>query len=222
MDMPVMIVQAADSVTAWNITSQLGDASHMFNVLREVWDRQTVADLAQGSITVPDDVLNQSLLQAMGDSDKIKEFTLTSLADNKIKVHFRTEAVGTVNLVCQIKQFEHDKDHSMMKLSIIDKQLPDRPLLSFIFSHISMALVTKLAGPIAVGSDLALNFYGNDVTIDFQQALSRSKLATVEVLGYRLLDQVEITSATAQAGAIVFQTNLALPQRAVDVLMNAL
>ncbi len=222
MDMPVMMVQVAENVRNWDVSSRLSDVTRMVSVLREVWDRQTVANLAQGSIAVPDDVLNQSLQQAIGDSDRVKEFTLTSLDNNKIKIHLRTEAVGTVNLVCRIKQFEHDKNHSVMKLSILDKQLPDRPLLSFIFSHISMALVTKLAGPIDVGSDLALAIDGNDVTVDFHQALSRSKLATVEVMGYRLLDQVEITGATAQAGAVVFQTNLDVPQHVVDALMQAL
>ena len=222
MDMPVMMVNVADSVKSWDISSQLGEASHMFSLLREVWDHQTVSDLAQGNLTVPDDVLNQSLQQALGDSDKVKEFTLTSLADNKIKIHLRTEAVGTVNLVCRIKQLEHDKNHSIMKIAILDKQLPDRPLMSFIFSHVSMAFVTKLAGPIDVGPDLGLAFNGNDVTVDFHQALSRSKLATVEIMGYRLLDQVEITGATAQAGAVVFQTNLDVPQQVVDALMKVL
>ena len=60
------------------------------------------------------------------------------------------------------------------------------------------------------------------MTVDFHQALLRSKLATVEVMGYRPLDQVEITGATAQAGAIMFQTNLILPQHVVDVLLNVL
>lgn len=222
MDMPVTIVQIEENVANWDIGSHLDDVSRLFSVVREVWDRQTVADLAQGSIVVPDDVLNQSLVAMLGDSDKVKEFTLSSLADNKIKIHLRTETVGTVNLICQIKQFEHDKNHSVMKLSILDKQLPDRPLMSFIFSHISMAFITKLAGPIDVGPDLGINFVGNDVTIDFHQALSRSKLATVEIMGYRLLDQVEITGATAQAGSVTFQTNLALPQQAVEFLLKAL
>jgi hypothetical protein len=222
MDMPVMMMDAADSVKSWDVSSQLSNVTHMFSVLREVWNRQTVADLARGNITVPDEVLNQSLQQALGDSDKVQEFTLTSLANNKIKIHLRTESVGTVNLVCRIKQFEHDQNHSVMKLSILDKQLPDRPLMSFIFSHISMALVTKLAGPIDVGPDLALAIDGNDVTVDFHQALLRSKLATVEVMGYRLLDQVEITGAAAQAGGVTFQTNLNVPQQVVDALIKVL
>jgi hypothetical protein len=222
MDMPVVMVNFADNIKSWNMSAPLAEVSRMFTLLREVWDRQTVSDLAQGNIAVPDDVLNQSLQQALGDSDKVKEFTLTSLADNKIKIHLRTESVGAVDLVCQIKQLEHDKNHSVMKVAILDKQLPDRPLMSFIFSHVSMALVTKLTGPIDVGPDLGISFYGNDVTIDFHQALSRSKLASVEIMGYRLLDQVEITGATAQAGAVVFHTNFAVPQPVVDALINAL
>ncbi len=222
MDMPVAMVDVANSVRSWDVSSQLSNVTHMFSVLREIWDRQTVADLAQGNITVPDEVLNQSLQQALGNSDQVKEFTLTSLANNKIKIHLRTEAVGTVNLVCRIKQFEHDQNHSVMKLSILDKQLPDRPLMSFIFSHISMALVTKLAGPIDVGSDVGLAIDGNDVTVDFHQALSRSKLATVEVMGYRLLDQVEITGASAQAGGVTFRTKLDVPQQVVDALIKVL
>lgn len=222
MDMPVMMVNFSDSVQSWKVSSQLGNVTRMFSVLREVWNRQTVADLVQGNIAVPDEVLNQSLQQALGDSDKVKEFTLTSLDDNKIKIHLRTESVGTVELVCRIQQFEHDQNHSVMKLSILDKELPDRPLMSFIFSHISMALVTKLTGPIDVGPDLGISFYGNDVTVDFHQALSRSKLASVEVMGYRLLDQVQITGAKAQAGAVVFQTNLNVPQPVVDALLQAL
>jgi hypothetical protein len=222
MDMPVMIVHVEESVKAWDLSSSFGDMSRMLSTLREVWDRQTVADLEQGNIAVPDDVLNQYLQQAVGDSNKVREFNLTSLDGNKIKVHLRTDSVGVIEMICQIKQFEHDKDHSVMKLYIEDKTLPDRPLMSFIFSHMSMAMVTKLAGQIDVGSDLALDFRGNMVTVDFHQALSRSKLAGIEVMGYRPLDELVVKGATTRAGVVEFQTNLALPKNVVDILMNVL
>lgn len=220
--MPVMVMQLEQPAVAWDLSSGISNVSAMVAKLREVWDHQTAEDLTQGKITVPDDFLNQSLTGMLADSDKVKDFSLTSLSDNRVKIHFRTESTGTVELVCQILQFEHDKDHSVMKLAVLDKSLPDRPIMSFLVSHMSMAMITKLAGAPAVSPDIAVSYRGNDVTVDFHQALAHSKLADVELMGYHLLDYLVIKSVTTQPGSMEFQTNLNVPPQVAQMLLNVL
>ncbi|MDU2065904.1 MAG: hypothetical protein E6713_13850 [Sporomusaceae bacterium] len=222
MDMPVMMVEVAQPTKAWDMSTKFSDIAKMMGKLREVWDHQTLDGLETGKIVVADEWSNEILRKAIADSPKIKEFQMTSLGDNKMKLHLVSEESGTVELVCKIHQLEHDKDHSILKIEVLSKSMPDRPILSFMASFMSMAMVAKLAGVSAVNPDMNITFRGNDITVDFHQAILHSPLADIEVMGYRLLDYLVISGVKNQAGAMELQTNLTVPHQVIEVLKNVL
>lgn len=223
MDMPAIISpHVMENMQGWSTELKIPDVSHAIAVLRETWDLQTFTNLEQGKVAISDDVINQSLASAIEDSEQVKELYITSLADHKLKVTVLTKKTGHIVFLCRLDQFEHNKDYSVMKLRIIDKKLPDKPLVSWIFSKVSLAMVTKLVGNVEPGHDLAVKIVGNEVTIDFHQAVYDSRLGTIDVLGYKPLDAIIIREAAPQKGFVDFTTSVDLPDNLKNMIQNVL
>lgn len=223
MDMPVVLPSSfTDNIQGWSSGTKLPDLSNAITILRETWDLQTFSNLQAGKVSVPDDVINQSLDMALEDGEQVQKLTIESQEDHKLKVTALTKKAGRVVMVCQVEQMEHDKDHSVIKLKALDKKLPDKPLLSWIFSRVSLAMVTKVVGHIDPGQGLAMNIRGNEVTVDFHQALYQSRFGGLEIFGCRPLDYLTIYGATPYKGYVEFQTNLELPDQIGSMFQNAL
>lgn len=227
MDMPITIpANFADSVVGsvkdWSTDIKVADVSDFISVLKETWDLQTFENLQAGRIAVPDDVINQTLADAIAGSDQVKALKVTSLEDNKIRIDALSSKSGHILLICKITQFEHDKNHSVIKLKALDKRLPDKPLLSWIFSRVSLAMVTKITGNINPGHGVAVSIYGNEATIDFHQALNASKLGQAEVFGYKPLDYLIVRDALPEKNHVLFNTSLDLPDNIGAMVKNAL
>lgn len=223
MDMPV-IVQAgfADSIKEWSATGKISDVAGFVNTLQEIWDLQTFENLEKGFVAVPDEVINEYLAAALDDSEQVKELKIMSLEDNKLKITALTKKAGRVVLICQVEQFEHDKEHSVIKLKALDKKLPDKPLLSWIFSRVSLAMVTKLTGSINPGEGIVLNVRGNEAIIDVHQALYNSKLGQAEIFGYKPIDYLVIYQAIPENGHVLFKTSMDLPDNVRTMIRNTL
>lgn len=223
MDMPVVIPASfADSIKEWSATVNVADVSGFITTMQETWDLQTFENLEQGKVAVPDHVINEYLASTIDGSEQVREIKIASLEDNKLRITATTAKAGRVVLVCKVEQFEHDKDHSVIKLRALDKKLPDKPLLSWIFSRVSLAMVTKITGSINPGDGLALTIHGNEATINFHQALSSSKMGQAEVFGYKPMDYLVIHESIPQNGYVIFKTNLDLPENVRSMVKNAL
>jgi len=223
MDMPIVIAEGfMENIKGWSHDIKIPDLSNVIAVLKETWDLQTFTNLEQGKIAVADDIINQSLAAAIADNEQVKELSITSLEDHKLKITALTKQAGHVVLVCKIEQFVHDKDHSSIKLKVVDKKLPDKPIISWIFSKVSLAMVTKLVGNIDPGNGLAVGIFGNQVTIDFHQALYSSKIGSIELMGYKPLDALTIYEAVPEKGFINFTTAVDLPDNIRAMIKNVL
>lgn len=223
MDMPVVIPASfAESVMMWVTTAKVEDVSGLVNTLQETWDLQTFENLEQGRVAVPDHVINEYLAEAIAGSEQVKELKITSLDDNKLRITALTPKAGRIIFTCKVEQFEHDKNHSVIKLRALDKKLPDKPLVSWIFSRVSLAMVTKLTGSINPGEGMAVAVHGNQVTINFHQALTNSKLGQAEAFGYKPIDYLVINEAVPEKGHVIFKTSLNLPDNVRTMVKNTL
>lgn len=220
MDMPVYIQQ--DAASFINIADSVADYSSVISALQKIWDVQTFSDLKAGKVAIPDEVMNDYLAQAIQGSDKVSEIKITSLEDNKFKFTAQTASMGKVEMLCLLKGLEHDKNHSVLTIQLLSKKLPDKPLMSFLFSHISMAMVVKIVGPINVGQGISLNYHGNTVFVDFHQALYDSALGKVNLYGYNILDAVIINGASTKPGNVIVDTSLDLPENVSDMITRVL
>ena len=224
MDMPAITLPAAvtDTIQSWSTESPVLDLSDKLGVVKETWDLQTFSELQEGKVAVPDEVINDTLAKAIDDSERVKELKIESLENHQLKITAVTAKSGKIEMLCQVEKFEHDKDHSVVKLKAMSKKLPERPMMSWIFSRISLSLATKLVGHIDPGKGLNMEFNGNEITVDFHQALYQSAAGSVELFGYRPLDYLTVYSATPNKGYVEFQTNMALPDNIKEIIQNSL
>lgn len=222
IDMPAIHSESImETMKEWGADAKIQDISHAVRVIKETWDLQTFTNLEQGKVAVSDDVINQSLALAVEGSDQVKELHIASLGDHTLKVTALTKKAGRIVFLCRVEQFEHKKDHSLVKLKIIDKKLPDKPLVSWIFSKVSLAMAAKLVGNVNADG-LGVKIAGNEVTIDFHQALCDSSLGTLTMWGYKPLDAVIIKEAVPEKGFINFTTTVDLPDHLKNMIRNVL
>ncbi len=218
-DLPASFIPA---VSFANLETKLTDLSPAMTTIRETWDAQTLANLEKGVVVVPDDVINQALAAAIAGQDQIKELTVTSTGDGKIKIKALTRQTGHLLMTCRIEQFEHDGQHSTMRLKVLEKKLPDKPMMSWIFSKVSLAMAVKFAGSVSMAEGMAVDIKGNTVAIDFHQALYQSRFGGVELFGVKPLDALVVREAIPQQGAVEFHTALAAPDNVKAMLRNLL
>lgn len=227
VDMPAMAVPAIIQNVSENSISffsfdKIPDLSKVTPIVKETWDAQTFSNLRAGKVIVPDDVLNRSLAMFLESEqpEAVKELTVQSLEDQRLKLTVNTKKAGRVVLVCKVEQFEHDKNRSVMKIKVVDKKLLDEPILSWIFSKVSLAMVSKVAGHINAPEGVLVNIRGNEVTVDFHQALYNSEFGKLEFFGYRPLDALIIHSLTPQKDSIELSADLDLPEKVKNMLQN--
>lgn len=67
-----------------------------------------------------------------------------------------------------------------------------------------------------------MEFNGNEITVDFHQALYQSAVGSVELFGCRPLDYLTIYSAIPNKGYVEFQTNMSLPDNIKEIIQNSL
>lgn len=201
---------------------KITDVAKTINTAKQIWDAQSFADLLQGKIKVPDTNLNEALAAALEENKAITAVKVTSLENHKLEIQMNTAAEGRVVLVCVIEELLHNPEASRLKLKVVDKKLPDKPFVSWIFSKISLAMACKIAGQIDPGAGLAVAIRGNEVTVDFKQALATSTLGQFEIMGYRPLSLLTISSAVPQKGYIEIDANLDLPDTIKTMISNVL
>lgn len=209
---PAQPVSFIDSLSSWSASSSLPDLGEISPVLKETWDLQTFENLQQGKIAVPDDAINQFLADSLKEQTEVSELTVTSRADQTLLIHARTKAIGRIDMVCKVELFEHNRDHSLIRLRVTDKKLPDHPVLSWMFARVSLALATKVTGPLNPGHGVSVTITGNQVSIDVRQALLQSQFGQINVFGWQPIHALSIQSATPAAGYLLLTTDLAIPE----------
>lgn len=217
-----MPVQFADTIKNWSADEKVANVSSVIAVLKDTWNLQTFENLQQGKVAVGDEVINRSLAAALEGSTQIKELTVASQENHTLKITALTSEVGHVVMVCRIEQFQQDKDSSFIKLKVLDKKLPDKPFVSWIFSRVSLAMVTKLVGKVEPGHGLNVQIEGNYVTVDFHQALLMSPLGNSKLFGYKPLEALTITEAVPEKGYVVFKTAVDMPEGVSAMIKNVL
>jgi hypothetical protein len=231
MDMPVMAVPAiienvnvSDTRISLFSFGKIADLGKVSPIMKETWDAQTLSNIRQGKVVVPDDVINKYLAMSLEreQPEQVKALTVQSFADQRIKITASTKKKGRVVLICKVQQFEHDKNHSVMKLKVVDKKLLDEPVLSWIFSKVSLAMVSRVAGHVNVPEGVEVKLHGNEVTVDFHKAIYNSPFGQLEFFGYKPIDALIIRSLTPQKDSVELSADLDLPEQVKSMLQNAI
>jgi len=83
-------------------------------------------------------------------------------------------------------------------------------------------MAERLTGKLDFPEDIPVTIKHNTVTVDFSQVLAESDFGKSEYKGHRLMDMVEIKSATPKEGGIDLETEFNVPDDIKDDLKSIL
>ena len=238
MDMPAIISEYFPGISAESISEAVEDYQPAWQVIKHTWSNETLKEIMQGKVSVPDSVINEAIAESLkeesGGSDAgddgpgaeppVTELKLTSRENGRLEIFANTKKLGRVEFSGTIEEFVHNKEDSHVTYRVRERALKDHGLASWFFSRISMSLSQKLFGKFDLGESLPTSIKGNYITVDCRKALEQSKLAKAEIKGYPVLDMLEIKNAVPHDGYIMFETRLNIPQKiqvaALDLLLR--
>lgn len=223
MDMPIaMLEEAVQTIDLSAVKSGVADLAPVVEIVRHTWSTQTLAQISEGRVAVPDEVINSSLTKYTEGNQKISGIRVASLGDGRLRLTAQTEKLGTVDFLCRIDHLRHDKDISLLKFTVLEKDLPDQEVLSWIISRVSLSMVEKMVGRIEFGDTVKTKIVGDTVAIDFHDALAATAFGKASLFGYRLGDALVIEEATPRDGYMEFKTALNLPDGVKQMVHNIL
>jgi hypothetical protein len=218
IDLPAGWQEKAAQVDWSKVQEAVQDYGPVIQVIQNTWDKESLLEISQGKLFVPDDVMNKAIAKRIPADSTVKSVTIASHANGRMDVRAETEKVGPVELSGEIQEFVHDGDKSYMVYRVRERNIPDHGLMSWVFSRISLSMAERLVGHIELSEDLPVQIQHNSVRIDYSKVLSESDFGKTEFQGHRLLDMVEIDKATPKDGGVEFETKLNIPDDVKDAL----
>lgn len=176
------------------------------NVAQATWDQETIQDISQGKITVPEQTVNDFLKNQDYSSSEVTGMSVSS-HENSLAVHMETKNAGRVELSGKLSAFSYEKGHLSMTYEVHKKSLPDKKVLSFVFSRISLAMTQKLIGHADMGDQMKVDIHGNTVTVSMDGLDENSDLAKGSTMGKLLADHLIISQVQCHEGFFVLSVS---------------
>lgn len=214
IDLPANWAEKIQNVDWSKVKAAVADYGPALEVVKGTWSKETLAEIADGKLFVPDSVINDAIAKRLVGSgtDNVEGVTLTSKANGRLEIDAATKSVGKIKLSGDIEEFVHSGDKAYIVYHVRERSLPDHGLMSWIFSRVSLSMVEKMLGRIELSDDLPLKIgHHNRITLDYSQVLANSDFGKTTYQGHRLLDMIEIKGAVPKGGGIEFQTELNIP-----------
>ena len=211
MDLPAHIQERWQSIDWARVQEKVADYGPALQVIKDTWDKETLAEISQGNLFVSDDVLNEAIAKSIKPDSPARALKLHSRDDGRLEITIDTPKFGQVKLSGEVREFVHEGDKSYLVYRVRQRNLPNKGLLSWAFSRVSLAMAQRMVGHFRLSEDMPLEIKHNTVRIDFSKALAESAWGQTRFHGHRLLDFVVIEKAVPREGGIMFQTHLNVP-----------
>lgn len=219
IDIPANFIEQVKNIDWSGVREAVKDYGPALTVLRDTWDRETLAQIADGHLFVRDATLNEAIAKNIGTEGTVRGIELHSHADGRLDLICTTsKKYKKIELSGTIEEFVHDGDKSYAVYRVRKKNIPDHGFVSWVFSHVSLSLAERMMGRFDVSDTLPVEIRGNKVYVDFHEVLAASKLGQTTFQGHKLTDMIEIEGASVQEGGIMFDTKLNVPDDVKDAL----
>lgn len=223
IDIPANFIEQVKNIDWSGIREAVKDYGPALTVLRDTWDRETLAQIAEGHLFVRDAILNEAIAKNIGTDGTIRSVVLRSHANGRLDLICTTnKKYKTVELSGTIEEFVHDGGKSYAVYRVREKNIPDHGFVSWLFSRVSLSMVERMMGRFDVSDQLPVDIHGNRIHVDFHEVLAASQLGQTEFRGHKLTDMIEIEGAAVQEGGILFDTKLNVPDDVREALRTIL
>ena len=219
IDIPANFIEQVKHIDWSGVRDAVRDYGPALAVVRDTWDRETLAQIAEGHLFVRDSVLNDAIAKNLGTDGTISGLVLRSHANGRLDLLCTTtKKYKKIELSGTIEEFVHDGDRSYAVYRVRKKNVPNHGFVSWVFSRVSLSMVERMMGRPDVSDRLPVDIRGNKVYVDFHEVLAASKLGQTTFRGHNLMDMIEIERAEVREGGIMFDTKLNVPDDVRDAL----
>ena len=212
MDMPAIVSEYFPGINMQQVNEAVEKYQPAWQIISHTWGHETLQEIMQGQVSVPDEVINQAIVENLGQDGPVQSVKLKSKANGRLEILAKTKKAGRVEFSGTIEDFVHNSQESHVTYKVKERALKDHGLASWFFSRMSLSMAQKLFGKVDLGESLPTNIHGNTITVDCKSALDQSELAKATIKEHRVLDMVEIKSAVPHDGYITFTTSLNIPE----------
>ena len=220
IDLPASWQEKLQTIDWSKLEEKVQDYGPVIQVIQHTWNRESLQEISQGKLFVPDEVVNEAIAQRIPANGRVTALKVVSHANGRMDIVTDTTSVGKIELSGEIKEFVHSGDKSYAVYQVRERNIPSHGLMSWVFSRISLSMAERLVGKIEISDDLPVNIHRNTINIDYSKVLAASDFGKAEFQGYRLLDLIEVEGAVPKEGGIEFQTKLNVPDSVKNVLMQ--
>ena len=222
IDLPANWQDQLQQIDWAKIQEKVSDYGPALKIIKDTWDRETLAEISQGNLFVSDKMLNEAIAKNIKGDSPVRSVLLESKENGRLNITIDTAKIGKVELSGEVKEFVHEGDKSYMVYRVRERNIPHHGLMSWVFSRISLAMAQRMVGKLSISEDLPVEIKHNNVRIDYSKVLAESDFGRTMFHGHRLLDMIEIEKATPKEGGIMFQTKLNMPEDVKDDLKSLL
>ena len=222
IDLPANWQDQLQQIDWAKIQEKVSDYGPALKIIKDTWDRETLAEISQGNLFVSDKMLNEAVAKNIKGDSPVRSVLLESKENGRLNITIDTAKIGKVELSGEVKEFVHEGDKSYMVYRVRERNIPHHGLMSWVFSRISLAMAQRMVGKLSISEDLPVEIKHNNVRIDYSKVLAESDFGRTMFHGHRLLDMIEIEKATPKEGGIMFQTKLNIPEDVKDDLKSLL
>ncbi len=212
MDMPAIVSEYFPQINMELVSYVVEKYQPAWQIISHTWGHETLKEIMQGKVSVPDEVINKAITDNIGDNAPITSVKLTSKANGRLEIFAKTKKAGRVEFSGTIEDFVHNSQDSHVTYKVRERALKDHGLASWFFSRMSLSMAQRLFGKIDLGENLPTEIHGNTITIYCKNILEQSELGQAKVKDHSVLNMIEIKKAVPHDGYITFETSLNIPE----------
>ena len=177
------------------------------DLITNTWDAQTLDSLLQGKVVITEAILNTYLTYQLKNNQEVDSLQVL-FPNGNVQVTATTAKLGKVVLNSNLHTLRHSSNESVMILDVLDKQLPDKAILSWLASWVSLGVVARFFGPLEFGDGITVQVEKNRVTVNFRERLQAALPDSMQIFGKPLRDVVIIDEAKVIKGAVELSCKL--------------
>lgn len=211
MDMPAIVSEYFPNINISQVSTVMEKYQPAWQIISHTWGHETLQEIMQGQVSVPDEIINQAIADNLGEDAPISSVKLTSKANGRLEIFAKTKKAGRVEFSGTIEEFVHNSQESRVSYKVKERALKDHGLASWFFSRMSLSMAQKIFGKIDLGENLPTEIHGNTITIDCKNILEQSEIGQAKIKDHSVLNMIEIKNAVPHDGYITFETGLNIP-----------
>ncbi|MCX7971209.1 MAG: hypothetical protein N3A57_06560 [Negativicutes bacterium] len=177
--------------------------------MEKLWGKQRLMDLLNGKLVIPDEVTNEyitEVIKAGNAGNSIESVSVTTRTGKKLG--FRVVSKNaTVLIKADIREIAFDaaQKKGYMKFFVTNVALDDPTIFGwvknlFVRCYSFGTLCNMFGSDMNYGKNVKVITDGDNVAVDFIDAVMKSPVADVDIYGVKLVNQIKITGFDTDDG----------------------